>query len=125
MKNGAYKKIVIKLRLTDFYRKNPNPSASDILKAVTEMWRVNLDKAKSVDYILALDDKDNLVGVYKVKNAVDTGIKSGNSTRKVFSVDLVSAIELMQDFIGQNLKNLFPKGSQNPINYGELYVELI
>ena len=119
------KKSVIILRLTQFYEKNPNPSSSEIMKAVTEMWRVNLDKANAVDYVLALDNNNNLVGVYKAVKATDTGIKSGNSTRKIFSVNNISALELMQDFIGQDFDNLFPQGSQNPVRYKDLQIDLL
>ena len=125
MPNVANTKNVLILRLTDFYKNNPKPSSSELLKAVTEKWRVNLDRANSVEYILAFDDKDDLVGVYKAIKAVDTGIKSGNSTRKIFSIDNITALELLQNFIGQNLKYLFPQGSKNPVRYGEMNIGLI
>ena len=118
------KKSVIILRLTQFYEKNPNPSSSEIMKGVAEMWRVNLNKANAVDYVLALDNNNNLVGVYKAVKATDTGIKSGNSTRKIFSVNNISALELMQDFIGHNFSTIFPQGSQNPVRYKNILVEL-
>ena len=89
-----------------------NITASELYEATRGWWRVNVDNAQKMKFVLSVANGE----VREVYDNIDWCEIDEESGRRAFT-GKVTEDQYWRGFIGKSVKNLFNKGEANPIKY--------